>query len=125
MCQEISSIAWAIYDWVEQFSGKKKKGGGDGTQNKNREMNQALYFIKYFPSQTTQFLLLASLSEQFQQEYKLVQQNLICFITQSNNGPFPHCVYTDFYRTIVSHCSKEENKLIESISNLLTLLHAA
>lgn len=44
-------------------------------------MNQALYFIKYFPSQTTQFLLLASLSEQFQQENKLDQQNLIGFIT--------------------------------------------
>lgn len=110
---------------LNSSQGRKKRGGGDGTQNKNREMNQALYFIKYFPSQTTQFLLLASLSEQFQQKYKLVQQNLICFITQSNNGPFPHCVYTDFYGTIVSHCSKEENKLIESISNLLTLLHAA
>lgn len=109
---------------LNSSQGRKKKGGG-GTQNKNREVNQALYFIKYFPSQTTRFLLLASLSEQFQQENKLDQQNLIGFITQSNNGPFPHCVYTDFYRTIVSHCSKEKNKFIESISNLLTLLHAA
>lgn len=65
---------------LNSSQGRKKKGGG-GTQNKNREVNQALYFIKYFPSQTTRFLLLASLSEQFQQENKLDQQNLIGFIT--------------------------------------------